>query len=53
MCQRFEKEQRKKIQRASEALLKTTSPYLRRDLTKYIARAERKMKGCNAMQRKS
>lgn len=37
-------DEREKLRRAKEALRKTTSPYLRRDLTKYIARTERKMK---------
>lgn len=49
----MEQSEREKLRRAKEALRKTTSPYLRRDLTKYIVRTERKMKSCNAMQRKS
>ena len=46
-------DEREKLKAAKEALRKTKSPYLRRDLTKYIRRTEGRLKGCNSMQSKT
>lgn len=40
----MEQSELEKLRRAKEALRKTTSPYLKRDMQKYVRKAERQVK---------